>query len=296
MRIRDEEGHRAMQAAGKAWKAIKITSMRTWTDWTEVVGPGLMKAREEALSVSDSKAPIGSAYNKAMGALLQEYGFGDTLERKRSEVTRADLLHCMDHLNEIKTWLRCYPDQTVLNHPSVVWRRFKASKDGKRLLNARNGDVPAKQSKMARKVVDLEAEIEHLREQLAAAEVAGPRPVTGEAPAAPLQPTGTEPNDVNLRRAYVALMINRSDHDKAKAALELVRGFQISIIDVVNLWKATICDECFAERSANAKKNKKLKADTVKLESATADPAQPMYRFTPDPAEPSELSPHPSLH
>ena len=78
----------------------------------------------------------------------------------------------------------------MLNHPSVVWRRFKASKGGKRLLNARNGDVPAKQSKMARKVVDLEAEIEHLREQLAAAEVAGPRPVTGEAPAAPLQPTG----------------------------------------------------------------------------------------------------------
>src|SRR5271167_3126820 len=96
MRIRDEEGHRAMQAAGKAWRAIKITSMRTWTDWTQVVGPGLMKAREEALSVSDSKAPIGSAYNKAMGALLQEYGFGDALERKRSEVTRADLLHCMD--------------------------------------------------------------------------------------------------------------------------------------------------------------------------------------------------------
>jgi hypothetical protein len=123
---------------------IKITSMRTWTDWTQVVGPGLMKAREEALSVSDSKAPIGSAYNRAMGALLQEYGFGDALERKRSEVTRADLLHCMDHLNEIKTWLRRYPDQTVLNHPSVVWRRFKASEDGKRLLNARDGDVPAK--------------------------------------------------------------------------------------------------------------------------------------------------------
>ena len=54
MRIRDEEGHRAMQAAGKAWRAIKITSMRTWTDWTQVVGPGLTKARKEALSVSGS--------------------------------------------------------------------------------------------------------------------------------------------------------------------------------------------------------------------------------------------------
>ena len=48
------------------------------------------------------------------------------------------------------------------------------------------------------------------------------------------------------------------------------------------------------EKGEAAKLNKKLKADTVKLESTTADPAQPMYRFTP--AEPSELSPHPPLH
>jgi len=164
-----------------------------------------MKAREEALSVSDSRAPVGSAYNKAMGALLQEYGFGDALERKRSEVTRADLLHCMDHLNEIKTWLRRYPDQTVLNHPSVVWRRFKASEDGKRLLNARDGDVPAKQSKMARKVVDLEAEIEHLREQLAAAESRYPRPVAdmAELDATPLQPTAEEAEHEALTEANV---------------------------------------------------------------------------------------------
>ena len=94
-----------------------------------------------------------------------------------------------------------------------------------------------------------------------------------------------------LRATLSALGFVVADAESGEAALELVRGFQISMIDVVNLWKATIYDECFAERSANAKKNKKLKADTVKLESTTADPAQPMYRFTPDPAEPSELSP-----
>jgi hypothetical protein len=148
--------------------------------------------------------PFGSAY-RAMGELLQEYGFGDALERKRSEVTRADLLRCMDHLTEIKTWLRRYPDQTVLNHPSVVWRRFKASEDGKRLLNARDGEVPAKQSKMARKVVDLEAEIEHLREQLAAAESRDPRPVAdmAEVDATPLQRTAEEAEHEAVTEANV---------------------------------------------------------------------------------------------
>jgi Protein of unknown function (DUF499) len=39
-----------------------------------------------------------------MGALLEEYGFGNALERHRSQVTRADLLRCMDYLSEIEKW------------------------------------------------------------------------------------------------------------------------------------------------------------------------------------------------
>jgi hypothetical protein len=85
MRMRDEEGHRAMEAAGKAWKAIKTSGAKTWKEWIEVVGPGLVKARAEAQSVSNASS--GKGYNTAMGALLQEYGFGDALERHRSEVT-----------------------------------------------------------------------------------------------------------------------------------------------------------------------------------------------------------------
>jgi hypothetical protein len=71
MPIRDEDGHRAMQAAGKAWKAIKTHRL---------------------------------GYNAAMGALLEEYGFGNALERHRSQVSRADLLRCMDYLSEIEKW------------------------------------------------------------------------------------------------------------------------------------------------------------------------------------------------
>jgi hypothetical protein len=141
MKMRDEEGHRAMQAAGEAWKKIKTRSAKTWTEWTEVIGPGLVKAQAEAKSVSNK--PSGKGYNIAMGALLEEYGFGDAVERFRSKVTRADLLHCMDYLTEIEAWRQQsdasvleaveskqkhhYPDHITLNHPTVVWRRFAAS-------------------------------------------------------------------------------------------------------------------------------------------------------------------------
>jgi hypothetical protein len=59
MKMRDEEGHRAMQAAGKAWKAIKTHSTKTWTEWTEVIGPGLVKAHAEAMSVSNKTSGKG---------------------------------------------------------------------------------------------------------------------------------------------------------------------------------------------------------------------------------------------
>jgi hypothetical protein len=40
MPILDEDGHRAMQAAGKARRAIKTSGAKTWREWTEVIGPG----------------------------------------------------------------------------------------------------------------------------------------------------------------------------------------------------------------------------------------------------------------
>jgi hypothetical protein len=51
-------------------------------------------ARAEAQSISNASS--GKGCNAAMGALLEEYGFGNALERHRSQVTRADLLRCMD--------------------------------------------------------------------------------------------------------------------------------------------------------------------------------------------------------
>jgi hypothetical protein len=203
MPIRDEDGHRAMQAAGKAWKAIKTGGAKTWREWTEVIGPGLVKARAEAQDISNASS--GKGYNVAMGALLEEYGFGNALERHRSQVTRADLLHCMDYLTEIEKWRHDaeasvllpverhrkhrYPDHTVLNHPSVVWRRFKTSEDGKQAFKDR-GVVPAKRrapkstAHLKRDLDQANACIEELKEELAVSRFLGPdRDGRGAAPA-----------------------------------------------------------------------------------------------------------------
>ena len=83
MPIRDEDGHRAMQAAGKAWNAIKTSGAKTWREWTEVIGPGLVNARAEAQSISIASS--GKGYNAAMGALLEEYGLAQLAARKAAK-------------------------------------------------------------------------------------------------------------------------------------------------------------------------------------------------------------------
>ena len=142
MPIRDEDGHRAMQAAGKAWKAIKTSGAKTWREWTEVIGPGLVNARAEAQSISNASS--GKGYNAAMGALLEEYGFGNALERHRSQVTRADLLRCMDYLTEIEKWRHDAKASVLLsgNWSGAGRQGGNAEHAGRYLTNADPGRLP----------------------------------------------------------------------------------------------------------------------------------------------------------
>ena len=247
MPIRDEDGHRAMQAAGKAWKAIKTSGAKTWREWTEVIGPGLVKARAEAQSISN--ASCGKGYNAAMGALLEEYGFGNALERRRSQVTRADLLRCMDYLTEIEKWRHDakasvllpverhrkhrYPDHTVLNHPSVVWRQFKTSEDGKQAFKDR-GIVPAKPrapkptADLKRDLDEAKARIEELKEELEAAQFLGP--VT-EAAAAP--PRMTEADTQAYQQERFRLFRAQIEADLGiTSEIERIRGAYVALFPI----------------------------------------------------------------
>jgi hypothetical protein len=235
-KMRDPEGHRVMQAAGEAWKKIKTRGARTWTEWTEVIGPGLVRARAEAQSISN--APSGKRYNTAMGALLEEYGFGNTVERFRSKVERADLLHCMDYLTEIEEWRerakrsvlepierkqhQHYPSHIALNHPTVVWRHFKASKDGKEAFEDRGIEPKLRAPK---KTDDLRQELAAKQAYIEELEAARP-PATepaAEPTAVPVAIAEAVTSDIQVARSnYVTLL--PTDHDARREELVAIIG------------------------------------------------------------------------
>jgi hypothetical protein len=124
--MRDEDDHRALLDAAKAWKQIKPTGQKLWNAWTSQVGPALAKARAEALDISGAAKPKGKGYNGAMSRILIEYKLADM-----KQVTRADLLSIMEYLEIVEAWRDQQKQRESLNHPTVVWRKFKSSKEWK---------------------------------------------------------------------------------------------------------------------------------------------------------------------
>lgn len=176
MRMRDEDGHRAMLEAGKAWTSIKKATMRVWSQWTTVVGPGLVKARAEAMAINHVNKPGGRGYNTTMGGLLKEYKLDDM-----EGVARNDMIEIMNHLGDVEDWRAKQPDRSHLNHPTTVWRKFKASKEGRealgiehaaafKILDAASGmlsaDKVAEPHDPAAVEKELRAEIERLKAEL----------------------------------------------------------------------------------------------------------------------------------
>jgi hypothetical protein len=112
-----------MLEAGKAWKEIEARGRKpTWSEWTTIIGPGLVEARAEALGVTRGNRPIGRAYNTAMSALLKEYG----LERMNRTV-RVYLFKVMREPRQIEEWRARQKKPDDLNNPVAVWRRYKKS-------------------------------------------------------------------------------------------------------------------------------------------------------------------------
>jgi len=122
MRMRDEDGHHAMLEASKAWRRIKTGQVRLWSDWTLVVGPGLIKARAEAMWIAQTNVPMGRGYNTAMSGLLAEYKLDDM-----GETSRAHLLKVMENLAAVEEWRAKQKDPGDLNHPSRVWMKYQRS-------------------------------------------------------------------------------------------------------------------------------------------------------------------------
>jgi hypothetical protein len=167
MRMRDDDGHQAMLRCGKAWKRVKSHQMRLWSDWTLEIGPALMKARAEAMSVAETNRPIGRGYNTAMAGLLEEYGVGDM-----HETARAHILKIMENLAAVEEWRAKQDDRDDLNHPSRVWLKYQRSstqadertqKERERRKAERRESATQELEAALERIRELEAEIEHLK-------------------------------------------------------------------------------------------------------------------------------------
>jgi hypothetical protein len=141
--MRDEDGHQAMLAAGKEWRAVKTAVKKMWSRWTTVIGPALVKARAEAMAIAFTNKPSGKGYNVAMSGLLQEYKLDDM-----EAVARNDMIAIMEHLNSVEAWHAKQRNRERLNHPTTVWRHFKNSDEYKADMMARGNTPPEDHSSL----------------------------------------------------------------------------------------------------------------------------------------------------
>jgi hypothetical protein len=167
MRMRDDDGHQAMMGAGEAWKRVKMGQQRLWSDWTMEIGPGLMKARAEAMSMANTHQPLGRGYNTRMSSLLAEYGLDDM-----SETARAHILKIMENYAAVEEWRAKQEDPADLNHPSRVWLKFQRSstqadertqKERERRRAERRESASQELEAAMERIRELEAELEHLK-------------------------------------------------------------------------------------------------------------------------------------
>jgi hypothetical protein len=156
-----------MMRCTKAWKRVKSHQTKLWSDWTMEIGPALMKARAEAMSVAETNRPIGRGYNTAMSGLLEHYEIADM-----GETARAHILKVMENLAAVEEWRAKQDDPDDLNHPSRVWQKYQRSSTQadertqkereKRRAERRESQTHELEAALER-IRELEAEIESLK-------------------------------------------------------------------------------------------------------------------------------------
>jgi hypothetical protein len=105
----------------EAWNRLRDNS--TFANWS-FVGAAHVLGRAEAMRDAHTNKPEGRGYNAAFAAWARKFGFADL-----DKGDRARLFNVMDNLKEIAAWLEKLPlkERLRLNHPSSVWRRWKAA-------------------------------------------------------------------------------------------------------------------------------------------------------------------------
>jgi hypothetical protein len=113
-----------IRRAQEAWS--RLAGDRTWEDWL-AVGDALLLGRSEAMRDAHSNEPKGRRYENAFGTWLDRHGFS-----KVDKGDRHRLIECLTHRAEIEKWRATLTrtERLRLNHPSTVFRKWKAQVPG----------------------------------------------------------------------------------------------------------------------------------------------------------------------
>lgn len=116
-----DESATAVSQGQQAWR--RLQDNLTWEDWKRV-GAAHVIGRASAMRDARINKAKGRSYNVAFKAWQQKFGFEEL-----DKADRCRLIDCMDHLAEIEAWLgKLIPAERLrLNHPTSVWRRWKAA-------------------------------------------------------------------------------------------------------------------------------------------------------------------------
>jgi hypothetical protein len=114
--------------AQQAWTRLQNHERRSWDDWI-AVSRALELGRAAALRAAQTNEPVGTKYNRAMGAWLLEHGLGGI-----NAQTRYRALLVLENLEPITRWRDGLdPKRKVrFNHPGAVWHGWQRSMRPKR--------------------------------------------------------------------------------------------------------------------------------------------------------------------
>jgi hypothetical protein len=107
----------------EAWERLQGRERKSWDDWI-LVARAIEIGRVSALKVAVSNRPVGTRYNRAMGAWLRGNGLGDIVAQERYK-----LLLILDNLRAITIWREGLPPakRRRLNHPNAIWTHWRRS-------------------------------------------------------------------------------------------------------------------------------------------------------------------------
>jgi hypothetical protein len=112
----------AIAAGRQAWARLRHRSA-TFDDWI-AVAKAVAVGRSHCLRVAQTDRPVGTKYNRQMGAWLTANGLAGITAQERHRA-----LQCLDSLPAIQAWRASLPDEACrkLNHPARVLRHFRTA-------------------------------------------------------------------------------------------------------------------------------------------------------------------------